>query len=44
MYLLLGFGCAATGFILALNRKPIPAVTLLVLAVMLLMAAVTRQP
>lgn len=44
MYMLLAFGCAGFGFILALNKKPIPALTLVVLAAMLFIGALTRQP
>lgn len=43
-YMMLAFFCAGVGFIVALNRKPIPAVTLFALAVMLFAAEITRHP
>lgn len=43
-YMMLAFGCACVGFIFALNRKPFPAVALMILAAMLFAAEVTHHP
>lgn len=44
MYMLIAFGCAGSGFALALNRRPIPAVALFIIAIMLFAGAISRHP
>ena len=44
MYMLIAFICAGGGFALALNRRPIPAVALFILAILLFSAALSRHP
>lgn len=44
MYLLAAFGCAGSGLVLALNRKPLPAVAMFIIAFLLFAGAITRHP
>jgi uncharacterized membrane protein len=44
MYIMLGFGCLGVAFLMALNRKGLPAVVLALLGAGLLYAGLTSQP